>query len=596
MLPVTVTHASRIRPIHFRARDPYWILTLLVVAVALATTLILTGTRLFVPSEQAVIRSENWVWTHDGVTVEPLDPRGPFRAGDVVVAMNGVPLESWAADAFRLPWLARASPAEGMPSLHDSIRIDVRRDGAVVTVEARRLTLSSDRVGGAPIGVVVFGVGVLALAVLLVIRRPRVTALRLLLVAAAANVADIVAWELDLQPSDLAVQTPYLYAFCAAAVFNLVFWSSVAHILTVYPVRSRQAARSRFAIPVLYAGPIAGLVLGLVVARLVGGTVLDWIGRWAAVQALVASAMLVVILAASLFGYRRTREPRRHQVRWIALALGFAAAATLGLLTLPIAVMGRPLVPRTTVDLLVLPVPIALALAVIRDRLFQVDLLARSRGRIVAAREEERRRLRRDLHDGLGPTLAAVGLKLDLARERATTDPAAVAPLLDEIRTDVRSVISDVRRLARELRPPTLDSLGLVGALEQQATALGGGAGPSIVVVVDEPLPPLPAAIEVVAYRIATEAMANAVRHAGARSCIVRLAIDRDVLVVEITDDGVGVDAAAPAGVGLRSIDERAAEVGGEVDLVARPGGGTIVRARLPLTEDDTVGRGTEGS
>jgi signal transduction histidine kinase len=439
-------------------------------------------------------------------------------------------------------------------------------------------------------------VGVLALAVLLVVRRPRVTALRLLLVAAAANVADIVAWELDLQPSDLAVQTPYLYVFGAAAVFNLVFWSAVAHILTIYPVRSRLAARSRFAIPVLYAAPIAGLFLGLVVARLAGGTVLDWIGRWAAVQALVASAMLVVILAATVSGYRRTREPRRHQVRWIALALGFAAAATLGLLTLPIALMGRPLVPRTTVDLLVMPVPIALALAVIRDRLFQVDLIARSRGRIVAAREEERRRLRRDLHDGLGPTLAAVGLKLDLARERATTDPAAVAPLLDEIRTDVRSVISDVRRLARELRPPTLDSLGLVGALEQQATALGGGAGPSIVVEINEALPPLPAAIEVVAYRIATEAMANVVRHAEATSCIVRLVIDRDVLVVEITDDGIGVDAAAPAGVGLRSIDERAAEVGGEVDLMARPGGGTIVRARLALTEDDRVGRGTEGS
>jgi signal transduction histidine kinase len=596
MLPATVTHPSRFRPIHFRARDPYWILTLFVVAGALATTLILTGTRLFVPSEQAVIRSEDWVWTHDGVTVEPLDPRGPFRAGDVVVAMNGVPLETWAADAFRLPWLARAAPAEAMPSLPDSIRFDVRRDGAIATIEAPRLTLSSDRVGGAPIGVVIFGVGVLALAVLLVIRRPRVTALRLLLVAAAANVADIVAWELDLQPSDLAVQTPYLYAFCAAAVFNLVFWSSVAHILTVYPVRSRPAARSRFVIPVLYAAPIAGLLLGLVVARLPGGTILDWIGRWAAVQALVASAMLVVILAATVAGYRRTREPRRHQVRWIALALGFAAAATLGLLTLPIALMGRPLVPRTTVDLLVLPVPIALALAVIRDRLFQVDLIARSRGRIVAAREEERRRLRRDLHDGLGPTLAAVGLKLDLARERAGPDPDGLGSLLDEIRTDVRGVISDVRRLARELRPPTLDTLGLVGALEQQATALGGGAAPSIVVVVDGALPLLPAAIEVVAYRIATEAMANVVRHAEATSCIVRLAIDRDLLVVEIADDGIGVDATAPAGVGLRSIDERAAEVGGEVDLIARPGGGTIVRARLPLTEDDRVGRGTEGS
>jgi signal transduction histidine kinase len=247
--------------------------------------------------------------------------------------------------------------------------------------------------------------------------------------------------------------------------------------------------------------------------------------------------------------------------------------------------------------LLVLPVPIALALAVIRDRLFQVDLLARSRGRIVAAREEERRRLRRDLHDGLGPTLAAIGLKLDLAREQEASDSSGLGPLLDEIRADVRSVISDVRRIARELRPPTLDSLGLAGAIGQQAAALGGGgSGPSIVVEVDEQLPALPAAVEVIAYRIATEAMTNVVRHSEARSCLVRLYVDRDGLVVEVADDGRGIDPSAATGVGLRSIDERASEVGGEVDLLTRPGGGTIVRARLPLTDDDRDGRATEES
>jgi signal transduction histidine kinase len=411
--------------------------------------------------------------------------------------------------------------------------------------------------------------------------------------------ADIVAWELDLQPTDLALQTPYFAAFCVAAVFNLIFWSSIAHILTVYPVRGRLATRWRFAIPALYAGPIVGLAIGLVVARLAGGSVLEWIGRWAAVQAIVASGMLVLILAATVAGYRRTREPRRHQVRWIALSLGVAAASTIGLLTLPIALVGHPLVARSTVDLLVLPVPIALGLAVIRDRLFQVDLLARSRGRIVAAREDERRRLRRDLHDGLGPTLAAIGLKLDLARERAASegsDSGALESLLGEIRSDVRNVISDVRRLARELRPPTLDSLGLVGAIGQQAAALGGGAGPSIVLEVADGLPTLPASVEVVAYRIATEAMINVVRHADASSCVVRLSVDRDGLLVEITDDGHGIDTSAESGVGLRSIDERAGEVGGDVDFLARPGGGTIVRAHLPLTDDDRSHRATEGS
>jgi signal transduction histidine kinase len=560
-------------------------------------TVVLTGTRVLVPAEQAVIPSSDWPWTPNGVVVEPIESGTPFAIGDVVVAMNGVPLETWAADAFRLPWSPPAAPANAAPDLHDTVQFDILRGGQPMSVTAARVAFSASRVGSAPIGLLIFGGGVLVLALVLVIRRPRVTALRLLLVAAAANMADIVAWELDLQPTDLAVRTPFFVAFCAAAVFNLIFWASIAHILTIYPVRAARAVRTRWAIPALYAAPIGALAIGLVVARLAGGTVLDWIDRWAALQALVASAMLVVILLATVAGYRRTRQPRRRQVRWIAAALAFAAVATLGLLTLPIAIAGHPLLPRSTVDLLVLPVPIALALAVVRDRLFQVDLLARSRGRIVAAREEERRRLRRDLHDGLGPTLAAIGLKLDLARERAATDApsAGLSPLLDEIRTDVRSVISDVRRLARELRPPTLDSLGLAGAIGQQAAALGGGTtGPSIVVEVDGPLPMLPAAVEVVAYRIATEAMTNVVRHAAASSCVVRLYIDRDGLVVEVTDDGRGIDAEASSGVGLRSFDERAGEVGGEVDLLAGPGGGTIIRARLPLTGDDRDGRGRE--
>jgi signal transduction histidine kinase len=135
-----------------------------------------------------------------------------------------------------------------------------------------------------------------------------------------------------------------------------------------------------------------------------------------------------------------------------------------------------------------------------------------------------------------------------------------------------------------------------VGAIGQQAVALGGGAGPSIVLEVAEGLPALPASIEVVAYRIATEAMTNVVRHAEASSCIVRLSVDRDGLLVEITDDGRGIDTSAESGVGLRSIDERAGEVGGDVDFLARPGGGTIVRARLPLTDDDRSHRATEGS
>ena len=154
---------------------------------------------------------------------------------------------------------------------------------------------------------------------------------------------------------------------------------------------------------------------------------------------------------------------------------------------------------------------------------------SRSREQIVAAREEERRRLRRELHDGLAPTLAGAGLKLDLARQSVARRPAAADGALDEARADVRTAIAEIRRMARDLRPPTLDALGLEGALREQAAGARGAVGraPVIIVEVPEPLPALPAAVEVAAYRIAVEAMLNVVRHAAAQRCEVRLSLGR---------------------------------------------------------------------
>jgi signal transduction histidine kinase len=239
-------------------------------------------------------------------------------------------------------------------------------------------------------------------------------------------------------------------------------------------------------------------------------------------------------------------------------------------------------VTRGIEALLALPVIAALAIAVVRDRLFQVDLLFTSRARIVAAREEERLRLRRELHDGLGPTLAALGLKIDAARAAAASDDStAVRPLLDEIRADVRGILGEVRTMARGLRPPTIDSLGLVGALGQQIESLTSGGGPRFDLVADD-LPELPPGVEVAAYRIVVEAVTNVVRHAGATSGSVRLIIDHDMLRIEVVDDGGGLDDTA-IGVGTRSMYERAAEIGGELTIGPGRAGGTIVTALLPL-------------
>jgi signal transduction histidine kinase len=319
-------------------------------------------------------------------------------------------------------------------------------------------------------------------------------------------------------------------------------------------------------------------------AWLAGGTSLDRVDRLAACMGLVGSGMLVLIAASTVAGYRRTSGIRRRQVRWIAATLLFATGATLVLLTLPIVLTGRPLVARSTVSFLVLPVPIAIAIAVIRDRLFQVGLLSRSREKIVAAREEERRKLRRELHDGLAPTLAGAAIKLDLARQSVRDDPAAGETLIDEARADIRTAIGDIRRMARELRPPTLDALGLEGALREQAAGLAAQSADAPVIIVDvpRPLPALPAAVEVAAYRIAVEALMNVIRHAAARRCEVRLALGDDELEVDIVDDGVGT-AGSATGVGTRAMRERAAEVGGEVTIETVPAGGTRVLARLPV-------------
>ena len=222
--------------------------------------------------------------------------------------------------------------------------------------------------------------------------------------------------------------------------------------------------------------------------------------------------------------------------------------------------------------------------------------LQRSRERLVTAREEERRRLRRDLHDGLGSTLAALHLQAGAIRTLMQRDLAAADAELVELQTEIRSTIADIRRLVYALRPPTLDELGLVGAIQQDAlqcsmhgetdSAPGqADAGLRVIVEAMENPPALPAAVEVAAYRIVQEALTNVVRHAQARTCVIRLSL-LDGLQLEITDDGVGLPIEQHAGVGLLSMRERADEVGGTCDVGPAPGQGTRVLVDLPLPKE----------
>lgn len=224
---------------------------------------------------------------------------------------------------------------------------------------------------------------------------------------------------------------------------------------------------------------------------------------------------------------------------------------------------------------------VRLAAAAMRNAELGRELQA-IRERLVVAREEERSRLRRDLHDGLGPLLGGVKLRLETARNLAGRDPARSLALVDAAIEDQSEVIDEIRRIVHDLRPPALDDLGLVRALQQQAERLTGAG---LTVAVEGELPrTLPPAAEVAAYRIASEALANARRHSGAAHVVVRLEHDERMLRLAVRDDGTGIPADAVGGVGLRSLRERAAELGGTVEIAAAEGGGTVVRAALPLT------------
>jgi signal transduction histidine kinase len=218
------------------------------------------------------------------------------------------------------------------------------------------------------------------------------------------------------------------------------------------------------------------------------------------------------------------------------------------------------------------------AAAAAHSLLVQADL-ERSRERIVVAREEERRRLRRDLHDGLGPVLTGVVLSLQAARNtaRAGGDPD---PLIEIAEERARQAIGDVRRVVNDLRPPALDDLGLAGALREEAARLRA-AGTDVDVQVDGPdaLRTLPAAVEVATYRIAMEALTNVARHARASRASLSIRCDGGVHL-EVRDDGDGFTG-GHAGVGLASMSERARELGGTCAVSTSPQG-TIVQAFLP--------------
>jgi signal transduction histidine kinase len=208
--------------------------------------------------------------------------------------------------------------------------------------------------------------------------------------------------------------------------------------------------------------------------------------------------------------------------------------------------------------------------------------LQRARERLVLAREEERRRLRRDLHDGLGPALAGHVLRLDLATRQVPPD-SEVCANLETLREEIQTTVTEVRRVVEGLRPPALDEVGFAAAVTQAALRLTLTSSTRCDVEIAE-LPPLSAAVEVAAYRIVNEAVTNIVRHGAAEQCTVWVSAAEQELRICITDNGHGLSASKGSGHGMETMRERAEELGGRLAVTPADGGGTRVVAEIPLT------------
>jgi signal transduction histidine kinase len=436
---------------------------------------------------------------------------------------------------------------------------------------------------------ILFVTALVALGLAAFVRRPHSGISQALLAGAAGNAGSGALWVV-INPDSLDTPSPEWLAFIAAGLLSLVLWSGLVHLVLVFPIRDPFIDTHPWIVPLIHGLPQVAMLTG---ALLTGGLTpssLEWVDAWGRIHAAIVSLLLL----SALFGiggrFLTVSAGRRRQVAGVAASVALAVLASLLLIDAPIAFGGSPLVDRAAIVLVALPVPFFLALALWHDRNFRINRLRRSQLALIHARDEERRRLRRDLHDGLGPSLAAIGLKVDAAASYVGRDAGRAQQLLDEVRRDLAAAVSETRRLVRGLHPPALTELGLVGAIQRAADELTGGEsrnGQAPQVRINAAtLPPLPPPIEVAAYRIVHEALANVIRHAQARHAEIIIAAAADTLELEVTDDGIGLGLGHRPGVGTQAMRERARELGGAFEIDSQPGGGTTIRATLPLAAD----------
>jgi signal transduction histidine kinase len=204
-----------------------------------------------------------------------------------------------------------------------------------------------------------------------------------------------------------------------------------------------------------------------------------------------------------------------------------------------------------------------------------------SRGRIVRAEELGRRRLERDIHDGVQQELVALLAKLRLARDQVGRNPAAVAELLEDVHEETKLAIRDLRAVAQGIHPAVLSDRGLVDAIEERVARIPN----SVTIDVNPAMRAhrFPPAVEGAAYFTVCEALSNAMKHAAADHLLVRVAAEDGELSVDVTDDGSGFDTRTVARSGLSGLADRIEALGGRLLVTSAPGKGTQIIVRLPV-------------
>jgi signal transduction histidine kinase len=365
----------------------------------------------------------------------------------------------------------------------------------------------------------------------------------------------------------------------------------IAAVIIVLPDREADGFLRRGAVVAATAGVTVGIAVALGVQPLdavlrdtpfgFGNRV--WIEAGTSLPRPVL-ALMVAVEAAALVALHRTRRglpPTSFQV----IGWGLVAVAT------PLAVPGADArMPTAVTDVLAVLVypalPVVSVIALLRSAAAvarTMSSLRSAQNRLVDAVETERRRLRQELHDGLGPALAGIALGVRAAGRQVGDGDRATAALLDQLASEAETCLEEVRRIVYDLRPPALDQLGLRGAITALAQRCCEGDGAPLLALGLDDCGEMPAAVELATYRIVAEALTNVVRHAHASAVEVSIHATKESVIVEVADDGSGLPADLPAGVGLTSMRDRASAVGGTLTIGTGPYGGTCVRASLPV-------------